>query len=419
MADDSLIPDDLLRQIIAVGQVDLLVGVPAPEHGGLSVDLLRAVKAAFRTHFPRQRAALLAVDQGPGAGAVEALTHYWEDDVRAAGSGQGLRTTHYMTASSAAWAQEGAATRCILAAADLLQASAVIVLDGDVAAMTPAWIARLGTPLADGRTDLVAPIYHRSAAEGLLVTQLIRPLLHAISGRLLREPLLAEFACSGRLAAHCTQAAWTATPIQRATNLWIAGEAMAGAFTVAQVPMGARRVAGGRRVALPDLFRQVVGSAFATIDAHGDAWTSAAAGNDVPTVGAWPEPPDAATPADGGRLLETFAADISSLDEVLRGLLSAETHAAVLRASRPPQPGLADDLWATVVTEFLVAHHRGVMRRDHVVQALQPLYTARTGTFLLEHGGDGPAALDAALTALGAAFERRRPEVAERWLLPA
>ncbi|MGD9905758.1 MAG: hypothetical protein AB7U83_19980 [Vicinamibacterales bacterium] len=422
MADDSLIPDELLRQIIGVGQVDLLVGLPTFEHGESAVELLRAVRAAFRSHFPRQRTALLNVDHGSSDGTVEALYHRWQDEMRASGGNQGLRTTHFMTASATAWAEEGAATRCILAAGDLLQASAVIVLDADVAGLTPAWVARLGTPLGDGRTDLVAPVYQRSPVEGLLVTQLVRPLMRVAYGRHLHEPLLAEFGCSGRLAAHCTQAAWTATPVQRATSVWVAGEALAGPFSVCQVPMGARRVVGGRpRVALPDLFRQVVGSTFATLEAHGQAWTRGATGDDPPLVGEAPADaePGTAPPADVERLLGSFADDVATLDEVLRRLLGAETLAALVQASRQARPGLADGLWAAIVAEFLVAHHHGVMRRDHVVQALLPLYTARTGTFLLEHGGDGPAALDAALTALGEAFAHRRAEIVERWLQPA
>jgi len=422
VADDSLISDDLLRQIIGVGQVDLLVGLPTFEHGESAVALLHAVRAAFRAHFPRQRTALLNVDHGSSDGTVEALYHRWQDEMRAAGGNQGLRTTHFMTASATAWAEEGAATRCILAAGDLLQASAIVVLDADVADLTPSWIARLGMPLGDGRTDLVAPVYHRTPVEGLLVTQLVRPLMRAAFGRHLREPLLAEFGCSGRLAAHCTQAGWSMTPAQRATSVWVAGEALAGPFTLCQVPLGTRRVVAGRpRVALPDLFRQVVGSTFATIDAHGQTWTRGATGDDPPLVGDCPADvePGSAPAADAERLLGSFADDVASLDEVLRRLLGTETLAALVQASRQARPGLGDGLWAAIVAEFLVAHHHGVMRRDHVVQALLPLYAARTGTFLLEHGGDGPGALDAALTSLGEAFARRRAEIVERWQQPA
>ncbi len=76
-------------------------------------------------------------------------------------------------------------------------------------------------------------------------------------------------------------------------------------------------------------------------------------------------------------------------------------------------------MWAATVAEFLVAHHHGVMHRDHIAQALLPLYTARTGVFLLEHGHDTADALEAASEDVCRAFEAVRTEIIERWQVPA
>jgi glucosylglycerate synthase len=417
--DDALIPDDLLRQIIAVGQVDLLVGVATGDHGDGIVDLARAVGATLRTHFPRQRTALLNVDRGSSDGTPDLLRQCWREPGLAAG----LRTTHYMSISASVWAEDGATTRCILAAADLLQASGVVVLDADVQGITPAWVAALAAPLRDATVDLVAPAYRRRAHDGLLVTQLLRPLIRTIYQRNLREPLLAEFGCSGRLAAHCTQAAWTASPVQRGTSVWIAGEAMAGRFAIRQVDLGPRRIDPGRpRPGLPDVFRQVVGSTFATVEAHADAWMADRIDGDLPILGeaADDAAPRAAPVLDGSHLLDSFAHDVDALDEVLRRLLSPATVEEIRAASRTtPTAVFPDGLWATTVAEFLVAYHHAVIRRDHITQALLPLYTARTGAFLLEHGDAPPETAEAAIASLHGAFARVRTQVVERWLQPA
>ena len=40
---------------------------------------------------------------------------------------------------------------------------------------------------------------------------------------------------------------------------------------------------------------------------------------------------------------------------------------------------------SATVYEFLLAYHRGVMRREHVLQALASLYLGRTGSFLRQY----------------------------------
>ena len=57
--------------------------------------------------------------------------------------------------------------------------------------------------------------------------------------------------------------------------------------------------------------------------------------------------------------------------------------------------------------------------RDHIAQALLPLYMARSGVFLLEHGDDTAEALEAASEGVCRAFEGVRAEILERWQLPA
>lgn len=422
MAEDSLIPDDLLRQIIAVGQVDLLVGLPTIAHSEAVAEIVDAVRACFRTHFPRQRTALLNVDRGAQDGTQEALLQRWVAASPAAAAPSGLRTTHCMTSAAVAWADADAAIRCIVAAGDLLQARAVVVLDPDVDRLTPSWVAALAAPARDPHIDLVAPAYRRHAADGLLVTQLVRPLMRAMSAWHVREPLLAEFGCSGRFAGHCTQAGWSAPPAQRATNLWILGEALSGGFTVRQADLGPRRLRPDRRrTPLSDVFRQVVGSLFSTIEAHAGQWAPPAEGVEAQFVGPPADSSDPGPPPghSAAQLVESSVRDLEAIDDVLTLILRPETHLAVTAASRGTPGGLPAQLWAEAVAEFLIAHRHGVMHRDHIARALLPLYMARTGTFLLEHGEDAADALELADEEICRAFVAARPVIMERWLLPA
>jgi hypothetical protein len=423
VADHNFVPDDLLRQIIGVGQVDLLVGLPTHDHDGSVGEIARAARACFRTFFPRQRAALLHAEQGTTGGAPSAVDQAWHAHTSTPDRTSGLRTTHLITSWVGDHHDEGGATRTVLAAADLLQASAVVVLDADLARVTPERIAALIAPVRERQTDLVAPVYHRAASDGLLVTQLLHPLMRAVYGRHLREPLIPEFGCSGAFATHCTQQAWHTTHAQRNTHFWIAAEAVSGAFAVVQRALGVRQLVPNRpHPALPELFTHVVGSAFASIEAHSATWLARSGDEDVPTIGsdtADQQPSDASQ--DGARLLGSFEQDVRNLEEILRRILTADVHAA-LKATvegRDRDARLPAALWAAIVADFLLAYHHNVMRRDHIAQALLSLYMARTGTFLCEHATNTPDALEAARESLCGDFKQIKTQLVERWSEPA
>jgi hypothetical protein len=233
----------------------------------------------------------------------------------------------------------------------------------------------------------------------------------------MREPLIPEFACSGRFATQCTQAGWNASQMERSTHFWIAAEALSGPFTVRQCELGMRPLVQRSREGLPDLFTRVVGSAFATIEAHGSTWVTRTGSEETPTVGTCP-PLEAANdvPPDGTRFLAKFAEDVHNLAEVLGGILSPETYAAIVAASTSHRGHrYPDELWAATLADFLLAFHHGVMRRDHITQALLPLYIARTGAFILEHGTDSPGALDAALESLCGCLEKAKARLVAGW----
>jgi hypothetical protein len=419
VAEDSLISDDLLRQLIGVGHVDLLVGIPTLNHGETIASAVNAVQLSFLTHFARQRTVLLHSDAGSTDDTV-ARVRDCSIGIGAATGSNGLRTTHRISTLRAGMPGRGNAVRLMFAAADLLQANTVVILDPDVSNITPQWIAALATPVRDRQVDFVAPMYDRQPADGLLLTQLLRPLIRGMYRWKISEPLAGEFGCSRRFVESCLQqSSWTDTP-NDVVDLWITGAALAGAFEKAQAQLGWRRVRPDRpQPPLADLFPQVVHSAFQAVEAHADYWLPRTIVEEIPVAPGRPldTAPAPAPPPDGAALLESFASDIRNLDEILRAILTPETLAAVTATAQAigPGPRYPGPLWADTVGEFLLAYHQSVMRRDHIAQALLPLYKARVGSFLLEQADAEPAAVDAALEALCVDFERVKERVAEGW----
>ncbi len=418
MTQESLLSDDLLRQLVAVGQVDVLVGVPTLNHASAIPDVVRAVQASFSTYFPRLRTVLLNSDGGSKDNTPAIVRDCCLDEAGTVTVSHNLRTTHRISTPYHGMPGKANALRRILAVADLLGASAVVVLDPEVASLTPEWVAALATPIRAQQFDFVAPVYPRDLMDGLLVTQLLRPLIRAGYGRRVREPLAGEFGCSGKFAAHCVgQPVWDSDLTQSSVDLWLTGTALAGPFRTGQAWLGPRVLATGlQRPGLAEVFKQVVGSAFQALDAHAGYWLSREDSEDVPLLGNPLGDPADAPPPDGSPFVQSFSRDVRNLQKILRMILTPETLAAVAAsAEHADGPRYPDELWAATVYEFLVAYHRTAMRRDHITQALLPLYLARSGTFLIEHAAGVPDTVNEALESVCVQFERSKGSAVERW----
>jgi len=120
---------------------------------------------------------------------------------------------------------------------------------------------------------------------------------------------------------------------------------------------------------------------------------------------------------NGTRLTEAFALDVENLRSVLQDILSAETLANLeaLAEKQPARLRYPDPLWASTVYQFLLAYRGGVMRREHIVQALAPLYLGRTGSFLRQYATSPEPVVDEALENLCREFERSKPDLVQRW----
>ena len=158
---------------------------------------------------------------------------------------------------------KAAALRTVFAAADLLQARAVVVLDPEIASVTPESVAALARPALAGDADFVSPAYARHPLDGPLVTQVVRPLFRAAYGLALPEPLAGEFGCSGRFAARCLEEpAWESDDLRLAIDLWISGMAAGDGVRVTEVALGPRRLTARPRPAVAALVPQVLDALF-------------------------------------------------------------------------------------------------------------------------------------------------------------
>src|SRR4029077_13493633 len=112
-----------------------------------------------------------------------------------------------------------------------------------------------------------------------------------------------------------------------------------------------------------------------------------------------------------------FRSGVKGLNTVLPSILTEETYSQTkeIAALEPEKFHFSSGLWVRTLYEFAAAYHRTVIARDHILQALVPLYRGHLYSFLLEHGESSSDEIEADSETLCLEFERQKPYLIERW----
>jgi glucosylglycerate synthase len=312
----------------------------------------------------------------------------------------------------------GRALRAALAAAQRLAARTVLILEADVVSLAPEWIGRLAGPVVEGKADFVAAAYARHRFDGTITNLLITPLVRALYGRRIHQPLGGAQALSGRLVEHLLvhpRWQWNARELP---DIWILGTAIADGFSVWEAWLGPRLVRSRTRTAdLPAMVAQTLGGVFAVMDRHDDLWREVRGSEPLAAVGEPQLPGTEPREVDVDRMLNGFKLGLRDLTPVWEHVLAPDTLGDVLSLESVEARDFRfpDDLWARVVYDAALGHHYGVVHREHLLRSLVPLYLGRTAAYVLATRERDAVSSEMAAEAVARAFERQKPYLVERW----
>ncbi len=322
MPEETILTDDFLRELINVGEVDILIGVPTYNDAKTVGQVVQAIRAGLLKYFPRQRAVIVNADGGSRDGSQELVRAASISDLQHASNVYALRTLHCVSTEYSGGPSSSLALHTILAAAELLQASSCAVVAPDSTNIEPGWIESLLRPVTRDGFDLVTPVYRRHKFDGLLIRNLLYPMNRALYLRRVREPYPLDFAFSGRLATHFLgQDLWSQEAGRIGAEIYLTISAIAGGFRLAQSFLGPRAHVEYAASDLVVAMRRSVGVLFWSLEQNGSVWQVQAESQPIPTIG--PDHELSAEPlrVNPKRLHEMFVRGVAELEPVLKSIL--------------------------------------------------------------------------------------------------
>jgi hypothetical protein len=191
--------------------------------------------------------------------------------------------------------------------------------------------------------------------------------------------------------------------------------AINGKYRVCQSFLGAK--AQPTRSDLLAVMRRTVGALFSSLDSNFPVWSTITGSTPVPTLGDKSEAMPESGRVNRKQLHELFTTGVAQLETVLKSILSPATLSelqkiATLGADDFQYPA---DVWAKTVFEFTASYHKSTINRDHILQALVPLYRGRSLTFLLENRNGSGETIENREESLCVEFERLKPYLLKIW----
>lgn len=409
---------EIKEKIAALGEVDILVGIPSYNSAKTIVHVVKAVEAGLSKYFPHCKSLLVNSDGGSSDGTMEAVRDTTVDLESILVNRKADQFRKFVTPYHGI-PGKGSAFRTIFEIAHALNVKACVVVDSDLRSITPEWIELLVKPVLEDHYDYVSPYYMRHKYDGTITNSIVYPLTRALYGKQIRQPIGGDFGFSGELASfYLTKDVWETDVARFGIDIWMTTTAVANGFKICQAFLGAKiHDAKDPGSDLSAMLHQVVSSVFNLMEEYAGVWHDITQSEPVKTFGFVYSVGLEPIHVNLENMIEKFRIGVRDLDVLYQAFLPDELLGTLHRLAEAPKEAFTfpDRNWVWLIFHFALAWHRRVMSTEHIIKSLTPLYLGKVASFVIETWNSSAEEVERRLEELCLTFEREKPALIKIW----
>lgn len=242
---------------------DIVVGIPSYSEEKTIRFVTQTAGEGLKTYYPDMRSIIVNCDNNSPDGTKEAFL--------AAEIPEGI-DRKYITTPEGVRGKGNNFWNLFHFCRDV-QCKATIVVDADLRSIRPIWIKHLGGPILEGY-DYVTPLYSRHQFDGTITNHLCYPLVFALAGYDVRQPIGGEFSFSPGLCSFWLEQEWDERVRHYGIDIFMSLNAFFGGFRVCQTGLG-NKVHNASAPKLGTMFEEVVHTLFTILLTHRSSWLNA------------------------------------------------------------------------------------------------------------------------------------------------
>ena len=420
MPDANPLLHELAESLRQRGSVEIVVGLPSYNNAATIVGVAESIRRGLREAFPERRALIVNTDSGSTDGTAQRLATL--PDGEGARLYQAILPTQDLDMPYHGIPGKGDGLHLTLRIARQLGARVCLMASPDLTDVPPNWLSHLGTPVLDQGFDFVAPLYARHQLDRTINSGIVRPLVRALYGRQVEQPLGGEYACSGALVErYLGQNIWGTDLARFGTDIWTTTQALCGPFKVCQVHVGEKHhAAPGTTLDLGTTLTHVLGALFEDMNRNASVWQKVRGSQPTPTLGTKVDGVMAAPSFDVRKLVESYRLGFRNLQDLWSLVLPPATLLELKRVAATPVESFAlpDELWCRTVFDFALGYRMRTLNRNHLLGAFLPLYLGWLASFVRELQAASTPASEHRLEELCLTYETQKPYLISRWRSP-
>lgn len=314
------------------------------------------------------------------------------------------------------------AYQSVFAVAEKLNARGCCVIASKLETVTSGCVWQLAQPLFDGEVDLVLPHYTHRKFDGLLNNSIIAPLMRALYGKRVNNPMGPDFAASKRLIQTmlATTAGGNAASSRRHPLTSLTPTALCENLHIKELHCGGRIYPPTDWTGMSSVLADVLGPVFLDMERRAPCWQRTRTSSAIQAIG---EPPAAGADSaivDTSRMADSFQLGNRELQEIWGLVLPPSTLFELRKLARLPveQFRMPDELWVRIVYDFALAHRLRTISRDHLLKSMTPLYLGWVASYAQDLKASGATTPDGRLERLSLAYEVGKSYLVSRWRWP-